>query len=165
MEKKILLLLNKSDLLHETRKFTASGNSSLPGSGDTLSKSREYGPGEISASGTGPMPGHGEVDHVMEISAKTGAGLEELKSVLVSIIEKGKPGEHDIVVTNMRHYQSLTKAREAVLRAAAGLQHHITGDLLAMDIRDVLYYLGEITGEITTDEILGNIFKNFCIGK
>ncbi|MFO7827177.1 MAG: tRNA uridine-5-carboxymethylaminomethyl(34) synthesis GTPase MnmE, partial [Bacteroidales bacterium] len=64
-----------------------------------------------------------------------------------------------------RHYEALEKASVALQRAIDGLNSGITGDFLAMDIREVLHYLGEITGEITTDEVLGNIFKNFCIGK
>jgi tRNA modification GTPase len=104
-------------------------------------------------------------DQILEISAKTGKGIEKLKNLLVSVVQKSKPSDTDVVVTNIRHYHALKNAHEAILRASAGLDHHITGDLLAMDIREVLYYLGEITGEITTDEILGNIFKNFCIGK
>jgi tRNA modification GTPase len=106
-----------------------------------------------------------ENDHLIEVSAKTGSGLDRLRSLLVSVIQEDKPGENDTVVTNLRHYEALRNARDAVLRAAGGLENGLPGDLLAMDIREVLHYLGEITGEITTDEILGNIFKNFCIGK
>jgi tRNA modification GTPase len=70
-----------------------------------------------------------------------------------------------VIVTNVRHYEALKKSLEAILRVTDGLESGISGDLLAQDIREVLYYLGEITGNISTDEVLGNIFKNFCIGK
>lgn len=104
-------------------------------------------------------------DHYLEISAKKGTGLEELKKLLVSIVSKTGAGDADVIVTNIRHYQALSKARESAERALSVLDNNLTGDLLALDIREILHYLGEITGEITTDEILGNIFKNFCIGK
>jgi len=71
----------------------------------------------------------------------------------------------NVVVSNIRHYEALTLALEAGLRVAEGLKQHISGDFVAQDIRQMLYYIGTITGEISTDEILGNIFKNFCIGK
>jgi tRNA modification GTPase len=69
------------------------------------------------------------------------------------------------MVTNVRHYEALKRASEAMARAREGLDSGLSSDLFAMDVRQVLHYLGEITGEITTDEILGNIFANFCIGK
>jgi len=65
----------------------------------------------------------------------------------------------------VRHFEALQKSHDAIVRVIEGLDNKLSGDLLAMDIREVLHYLGEITGEITNDEILGNIFKNFCIGK
>jgi tRNA modification GTPase len=69
------------------------------------------------------------------------------------------------VVTNVRHFEALNKASDALTRALQGLSTSLPTDLLAQDIREVIHCLGEITGEITTDEILENIFKNFCIGK
>ncbi len=137
--KKLILILNKSDLKEQGEKTGASGNNLFPSPGKD--------------------------DRVLEISAKTQQGLEELKDMLVSIVNEDKPGENDVVVTNLRHYEALKNAHEAVKRASDGIDNLLPGDLLAMDIREVLHYLGEITGEITTDEILGNIFKNFCIGK
>jgi tRNA modification GTPase len=71
----------------------------------------------------------------------------------------------DIIVTNIRHYEILKNAHESILRVLEGLDSGITGEFLSQDIRECLHYLGEITGDITTDEILGHIFKNFCIGK
>jgi tRNA modification GTPase len=68
-------------------------------------------------------------------------------------------------VSNVRHYDNLVKTREALEAVLTGLDNSITGDFLAMDIRGALHYLGEITGEITTDDLLANIFSKFCIGK
>jgi tRNA modification GTPase len=99
------------------------------------------------------------------LSAQTGKYMAELEQTLVNLAIKEKPTETDVVVTNVRHFEALQHSHEAIVRVLEGLDSQITGDLLAMDIREVLHYLGEITGEITTDEILGNIFKNFCIGK
>jgi tRNA modification GTPase len=71
----------------------------------------------------------------------------------------------DVVVTNLRHYEALTKALASIRRVEKGLETHLSGDFIAQDIRECMHYLGEITGEISTDELLGNIFRNFCIGK
>ncbi len=71
----------------------------------------------------------------------------------------------DTVVTNLRHYESLYNANISLQDVSKGIDTDVSGDLLAMDIRQALYYLGEITGEITSDDLLGNIFSKFCIGK
>jgi len=73
--------------------------------------------------------------------------------------------EDAVIVTNVRHFAALSKAHESIERVQVGLDNMISGDFLAQDIRECLYFLGEITGEISNDEILGHIFKNFCIGK
>lgn len=99
------------------------------------------------------------------ISAKDGTQIPELEQKLVDFALKQKPSETGVVVTNVRHYEALQRSHEAIVRVIEGVDNQLPTDLLAMDIRQVLHYLGEITGEITTDEILGNIFKNFCIGK
>ena len=70
-----------------------------------------------------------------------------------------------MVISNVRHYNALLSASESLTRVSEGLVTDLTTDLLAQDIREALHFLGEITGEVTNDEILGNIFKNFCIGK
>jgi tRNA modification GTPase len=102
---------------------------------------------------------------IIPISAKQGDGLKELEYILVKEALRGHSAAQEVVVTNVRHFEALKLAREALIRAKEGLETGLSADLLAQDIREVLHYLGEITGEITTDEILGNIFKNFCIGK
>lgn len=103
--------------------------------------------------------------HYINIAAKDGTHIQELENILSKVALKKKPAESGVVVTNVRHYEALLRSHEAIIRVIEALDNQISGDLLAMDIREVLHYLGEITGEITTDEILGNIFKNFCIGK
>jgi len=107
----------------------------------------------------------GHTAHVLNISAKEDIHVDALEKLLVSLVQKRATGENEVVVTNIRHFEALKRSSEAVQRIMKGIHNSITSDLLAMDIREVLHYLGEITGEITTDEILGNIFKNFCIGK
>jgi tRNA modification GTPase len=99
------------------------------------------------------------------ISAMKKTGLDELRLYLGEIIEKDKLNSGDIVITNIRHYEALLHVSESLARVLSGLENDVPEDLIAIDIRQAIYYLGEITGEITTDEILGNIFKNFCIGK
>ena len=104
-------------------------------------------------------------DKLICISAKNKIHTGQLPSILASIIRDNSPDEHNVIITNVRHYEALTKAGKAIDRAAMGIETAISSDLLAMDIREVLHYLGEITGQVSTDEVLGNIFKNFCIGK
>lgn len=99
------------------------------------------------------------------ISAKNNVNIEELKQSLVGASSIPTLGDDDVIVTNLRHYEALNKAHEAILRVKEGLEIGITHDFLAQDIRECMFYLGEITGQISTDEILGNIFSKFCIGK
>jgi len=102
---------------------------------------------------------------VIPISAKTGNGISELKSLL-SKTQKDLLGDSDTtLVTNQRHVQALTDARTSLLRVRDGLASGLPTDLAAQDIREAIYHLGSIVGEISTDEVLGNIFRNFCIGK
>ena len=99
------------------------------------------------------------------ISAKQQQNTGQLHQVLVKAAAIPTIGEDDVIVTNLRHYEALKKALEAILRVKEGLDNGITHDFLAQDIRECMFYLGEITGQISTDEILGNIFSKFCIGK
>jgi len=102
---------------------------------------------------------------VIKISAKHRTNLDSLISELMNPLHLSDYHSEDIIVTNARHYEALKKAGEAIDRVLPGLDQAIPGDLLAQDIREALHYLGEITGQITTDEVLQNIFRNFCIGK
>ena len=99
------------------------------------------------------------------LSAKNGMGVEQLKGQLLSLVETGALRNQDTIVTNTRHYEALQNALEALDKVQEGSQAGLSGDLLAIDIRDALYHIGAITGEISNDELLGNIFANFCIGK
>lgn len=104
-------------------------------------------------------------EEIIPISARTGTNLDLLIRELTDTVNLGAFNSSDVVVSNVRHYEALTHAREAVSRVVTGLESGLSGEFISQDIRECLHYLGEITGEITTDEVLGNIFKNFCIGK
>ena len=102
---------------------------------------------------------------VLLLSAKTGFGVEQLTNSLLNLINTGALRNNETIVTNTRHYDALLKAFEEIQKVKYGLETGLSGDLLAIDIRQALYHFGEITGEITNDDLLGNIFANFCIGK
>ena len=89
---------------------------------------------------------------------------EQLKKTLYDQIQKIAV-QGDVVVSNARHYEALQNALQAILNIKKGLKDELSGDLLSVDINEALNYLGEISGEITNDELLGNIFSKFCIGK
>lgn len=99
------------------------------------------------------------------ISAKERLNTDELQELLYNAAKLPELSDQDIMVTNMRHYEALKQAHTAIVRVQDGLNDRISGDFLSQDIRECLHYLGEITGQITTDEVLGNIFSKFCIGK
>ena len=99
------------------------------------------------------------------ISARNKEGIDDLKTRLMSFVNTGALRNNETIVTNTRHYDSLLKALEEIQKVTFGLQTNLSSDLMAIDIRQALYYFGEITGEVTNDELLGNIFANFCIGK
>ncbi len=99
------------------------------------------------------------------ISAKNKIGIDDLKNHLLSFVNTGALRNNETIVTNTRHYDSLLKALEEIQKVKFGLTSNLSSDLMAIDIRQALYYFGEITGEVTNDELLGNIFANFCIGK
>ena len=99
------------------------------------------------------------------ISAKENIGVDELKNKLLSFVNTGALRNNETIVTNTRHYDSLLKALDEIQKVNYGLQTNISSDLMAIDIREALYHFGMITGEVTNDELLGNIFANFCIGK
>lgn len=99
------------------------------------------------------------------ISAKENIGVDDLKNQLLSFVNTGALRNNETIVTNTRHYDSLLKALEEIQKVNFGLQTNISSDLMAIDIREALYHFGMITGEVTNDELLGNIFANFCIGK
>ena len=136
---KLVILLNKTDIL---------GVNKLVKNVNSVVLSPDYQDKEIS---------------VLAFSAKTGYGLENLRSQLVSAV--GPTAFEGTLVTNARHAQALRSAAESLSVVSDGLDQNIPSDLLAEDLRAALASLGSITGEITTDEVLGEIFSRFCIGK
>ena len=101
------------------------------------------------------------------LSSKTGLGLDTLRKEILSRFhaQMGDTGQEDILLSNARHYEALKLVRQALDAVSQGLADGIPADLVAVDLRDALYHLGTITGEVTSDELLGNIFGRFCIGK
>jgi tRNA modification GTPase len=99
------------------------------------------------------------------ISASNKTNLSLLKEKILDKVNLKEVKTGDVMVTNLRHYQNLIQTKEALDHVLTGMDSHVTGDFLAMDIRQALHFLGEITGTITTDDLLDNIFSKFCIGK
>lgn len=103
---------------------------------------------------------------IISISAKHNINIDKLEEAIFKAADIPTISESDVIVTNTRHYEALTRSSQALSRVLDGLKMGLSGDLLSEDLRDVLSILSEITGgEITTNEVLGNIFKHFCIGK
>jgi tRNA modification GTPase len=101
----------------------------------------------------------------VSISAKFGKGIHELKEHLVQLIVGSNDIEQATIVSNTRHLEALEKAQTALNQASLGLETGVTGDFIAMDIRQAMFEIGNITGDISTEDLLGNIFSKFCIGK
>lgn len=99
------------------------------------------------------------------ISAASKKNLDVLKEAILNQVKISTVKQGDVLVTNLRHFQKLTETQDALTRVLQGLDTGITGDFLAMDIRQSLHHLGEITGQITSEDLLANIFSKFCIGK
>ncbi len=106
-----------------------------------------------------------EIPNILLIAAKQKIGIDDLKERLLSFVNTGALRNNETIVTNSRHYDALLKALEEIQKVKWGLETNLPADLMAIDIRQALYYFGEITGQVTNDELLGNIFANFCIGK
>lgn len=106
-----------------------------------------------------------EFENILFISAKNHTNLEQLKKHLVHLFDNRTVNITETIVTNARHVEALRHTNSALLKVLEGLNNNVTGDFLAMDIRQALHYLGTITGEISSDDLLANIFSRFCIGK
>lgn len=106
-----------------------------------------------------------KVSHSLFISAKQRLHTDELQQILIKAAHLPTITQNDVIVTNVRHYEALTHALEAIRRVQEGLDVNISGDFLSQDIRECIFHLSDIAGEVTNDMILQNIFQHFCIGK
>ena len=106
-----------------------------------------------------------EVPNVLFLSAKHQKGIGELEAKLLDLVDSGALSGDSTIISNSRHYDALLKALEEIQKVKEGLDEGIPSDLMAIDVRQALYHLGEITGSVTTEDLLGNIFSSFCIGK
>lgn len=135
--KHLILVLNKADLINDTQKSEITSLlSRLPEKSDSIF-----------------------------ISAKQRLATAELEQLLVKAAHLPSIAQNDVIVTNVRHYDALLRASDAIHRVQEGLAAHISGDFLSQDIRECIFHLSDIAGEVTNDMVLQNIFKNFCIGK
>ena len=99
------------------------------------------------------------------ISAKKREHIDELQDLLIQAAHIPSLSSNDIIVTNIRHYEALTHALESIHRVQEGLSANLSGDFISQDLRECIFHLSDIIGEVTTDQVLGNIFERFCIGK
>lgn len=179
-DREFVLLVNKCDV-NGIESLAAGSGAGFAGTGSGAGYV-ETG-SEAGCAGTGYEAGHagkagkmarieaalrekGIVTKMIPISAKTGSGLPELTEALAEIGRRITGDTDETLVTNIRHFEALSRAATALGRVRDGLKvATLPPDLIAQDLREALYHLGEIVGEISTDEVLGNIFRKFCIGK
>ena len=162
---KLVILLNKTDISEDNKNVNIVNNivSAINYKGFPTHIAKD---GEICG-----QEGNSEEDRskniiiLLPISAKTGTGISTLRELLASTQRDLLSDSDTTLVTNQRHVQALTDARTSLLRVRDGLASGLPTDLAAQDIREAIYHIGSIVGEISTDEVLGNIFRNFCIGK
>lgn len=164
--KHLVIVLNKSDLLPSGNAYSSSSDSMNQ---DIIGKNTGTPnvTGLESTSSTHRMfPNLPEDACVILLSAKQKESISQLQKQLVDFAALPDLSQNDVVVSNIRHYEALSRALEAIHRVQDDLTMHLSGDLVSQDLRECLFHLAEIVGgEITTDEVLGNIFKHFCIGK
>ncbi|MDC6364401.1 MULTISPECIES: tRNA uridine-5-carboxymethylaminomethyl(34) synthesis GTPase MnmE [Flavobacteriaceae] len=106
-----------------------------------------------------------EMPHLLFLSAKQQVGMAALEEKLLDLVDSGALSGDSTIISNSRHYDALLKALEEIQKVKEGMDAGLASDLVAIDIKQALFHLGEITGSVTTDDLLGNIFSNFCIGK
>jgi len=136
--KKIITIVNKTDLLNEE---------------------------DISILNTKHLSSQQAGSNLILLSAKNKTGIDTLLQNLTELANTGILSNNQTIVSNSRHFESLNNALKSIIEVQKGIDAHVSSDLFAIDIRQALFHLGLITGEITTDDLLGNIFANFCIGK
>ena len=151
---KLVLLLNKTDICEVNKNVITINN--------IVSRIENKG---LKAALSNYTQNDAQTVPILPISAKTRTGIEELRSILASSQRDLLADSDTTLVTNQRHLQALTDTRTSLLRLRQGLASGLPTDLATQDIREAIYHLGSIVGEISTDEVLGNIFRNFCIGK
>lgn len=158
-DQKVIILINKIDEkpVVSTTLFEGRDPESVTPE-ENINKVCDLASGLATAAGLAPLA-------ILPISAKKKTGLDELRTILTTSQSAVKAGGESTLVTNLRHYSALKEANDSLLRASVGIDENRPGDLIAQDIREALFSIGTIVGEVTTDEVLGNIFRNFCIGK
>ena len=165
-DREFVLLVNKCDVDGIESEEAGSGTGSRAGYVETGSEACCAGKAGKMARIEAALREKGIVTKMIPISAKTGSGLPELTETLAEIGRRITGDTDETLVTNIRHYEALSRAATALGRVRDGLKvATLPPDLIAQDLREALYHLGEIVGEISTDEVLGNIFRKFCIGK
>ena len=161
----LIILLNKADVK------TVNKNVNYKNTIVSLIDNKEIGitikthPDSNTNHGDNIYVNHNSSIKIIKISAKTGLGINNLKEILAQSQKDILGSSEETLVTNQRHAQALSEARTSLLRVREGLASGLPTDLAAQDIREAIYHIGSIVGEISTDEVLGNIFRNFCIGK
>lgn len=141
--KHLVVLLNKTDLVSES----------------TINEAKQYISGQLNNAVPTPM--------LLTLSAQSGSGLEQLKQLLAASLStlQAENNSTGTIVSNLRHYEALSAALAATDRVIEGLHQGLSGDFVSQDLRECIYHLSDIVGEVTTDQVLGNIFKHFCVGK
>lgn len=141
--KQLVVLLNKTDLVSES----------------TINEAKQYISGQLNNAVPTPM--------LLTLSAQSGSGLDQLKQFLAASLStlQAENNSTGTIVSNLRHYEALSAALAATDRVIEGLHQGLSGDFVSQDLRECIYHLSDIVGEVTTDQVLGNIFKHFCIGK
>lgn len=141
--KQLVVLLNKTDLVSES----------------TINEAKQYISGQLNNAVPTPM--------LLTLSAQSGSGLDQLKQLLAASLStlQAENNSTGTIVSNLRHYEALSAALLATDRVIEGLHQGLSGDFVSQDLRECIYHLSDIVGEVTTDQVLGNIFKHFCVGK
>lgn len=141
--KQLVVLLNKTDLVSES----------------TINEAKQYISGQLNNAVPTPM--------LLTLSAQSGSGLDQLRQLLAASLStlQAENNSTGTIVSNLRHYEALSAALAATDRVIEGLHQGLSGDFVSQDLRECIYHLSDIVGEVTTDQVLGNIFKHFCVGK